>query len=143
MTLSYFGDKILKEHEGLRLKMYQDTKGIATIGYGHNLVAKPIPLEAAEVIYRQDVQDAIKDCITNFPWFMDLDTVRQEVIIMLVFNMGVQGVSQFKLMIQALKEKNWARAAFELSNSKWRSDVGEDRHRTLTDALETGRWPKQ
>ena len=37
--------KLLKIDEGLRLKAYKDTKGLATIGYGHNISGRMLTKE--------------------------------------------------------------------------------------------------
>ena len=54
----------LQRHEGLRLKQYQDTTGHKTIGYGHNIHSKGMPVgmnpfeitrNQALVLLRQDL----------------------------------------------------------------------------------------
>ena len=46
---------MLKRHEGLRLKPYQDTIGKLTIGYGRNLDDRGISKEEAEYLLRNDI----------------------------------------------------------------------------------------
>src|SRR4029077_17302064 len=46
---------LVRRHEGLRLLPYRDTRGILTIGYGHNL-AEPIAAEVAELQLKHDVE---------------------------------------------------------------------------------------
>ena len=140
MTLR--GIAILKEHEGRRLKPYTDTVGKLTIGYGRNLTDVGISDEEARIMFAHDVENAENTCLYHFTWFRDLDEVRKDVIVNLVFNMGINGVKGFRKMIEAIAHQQWAQAAWELSNSQWKTQVGKDRHDTLTNALEYGRWPE-
>lgn len=130
----------LKEHEGLRLKPYTDTVGKLTIGYGRNLTDVGISRDEAAAMFECDVERATFDALISFPWFKGLDETRQDVVVNLIFNMGIGGVRQFKLMISALERKDWQGAAFELFNSRWCHQVGKDRCADLTHALEYGRW---
>ena len=96
------------------LKMYPDSKGILTIGYGHNLRDRPITAKAARQIFMDDVQDAINDCIHAFPWFMDLTPTRQRAVVDLVFNMGVGRVSKFTDFLEAMNLGEYNVAAGDL-----------------------------
>jgi lysozyme len=60
MTTSRNGYDLIKESEGLRLKSYQDTGGIWTIGYGSTGGVQPnqnITEERANQLLAQDVSD--------------------------------------------------------------------------------------
>lgn len=130
----------LKDHEGLRLFPYTDTTGHLTIGYGHNLTAMGISREEAEEMLKCDIGSAWLQAATEFPWFAQLDEVRQDVVINLIFNMGINGLKGFKLMLGAVEHKDWQGAAYELFNSRWCHQVGKDRCKDLTHALEYGEW---
>lgn len=130
----------LKEHEGRRLKPYHDTVGKLTIGYGRNLDDVGISVEEAEFLFESDLERATALCRYHFPWFDKLDPVRQDVIVNLTFNMGIGGIKGFKRMIAAIESENWSQAAWELSNSRWKEQVGKERHDSLTNALEKGNW---
>lgn len=130
----------LKDHEGLRLKPYMDTVGKISIGWGRNLDDVGISQDEAERLLTNDIERAQQQAYNNFPWFYDLDPVRRDVVLMLIFNMGVAAFSGFHNMIQALTIHNWHQAAYELSNSKWATQVGTTRKNDLTNALEKGEW---
>ena len=142
MKMTLRGIAILKEHEGRRLKPYTDTVGKLTIGYGRNLTDIGISDEEARILFAHDVENAENACLYHFPWFRHLDEVRKDIIVNLVFNMGINGVKEFKRMIAAIDRQDWAQAAWELSNSHWKQQVGKERHDCLTEALEHGRWPE-
>lgn len=130
----------LKDHEGLRLKPYTDTVGKLSIGYGRNLTDTGISFDEATSMLNTDVARATAQARNTFDWFDDLTPARQDVIVMLIFNMGLAGFRTFRNLIGALDNSDWTQAAWELSNSKWAQQVGDNRRRTLCDALEKGVW---
>ena len=60
MKLSQKGVDFIKSHEALRLKAYQDSKGVWTIGWGHTKGVKP-----GDVITREQAEQFIRD---DFAW---------------------------------------------------------------------------
>lgn len=105
--------------------LYKCPAGFWTCGYGHNAEAKGFSEKVATMMLVEDAQDAISDAIKHIPVFCELDTVRQEVLVDLVFNLGVGGVKKFKKMLEALERKDWAEASRQLMDSKYADDVGD------------------
>ncbi len=137
------GETRLIEHEGERLSAYADSRGFLTIGIGHCIDARvngAITQRVSRELFEDDVARCTASARANFEWVDQLDPVRQDVIVMLVFNMGVGGVKGFKKMIEAIKQQNWTQAAWELSNSQWALQVQKQRRVELCDALEKGEW---
>ncbi len=133
----------IKEHEGLRLKRYKDPKGNWTIGYGH--LIRPgekltrITKAQAEDLLDQDIRIARADATDIFPDFGGFSQTRREVLVELLFNMGVTHFRTFDKMIHACNIKHWETAADELKDSKWyREDVGRERGDTLVELLREG-----
>ncbi|MEE1209841.1 MAG: lysozyme, partial [Parafannyhessea umbonata] len=60
MRLSQNGVNFIKSHEALRLKAYQDSKGVWTIGWGHTKNVHP-----GDVITREQAEQFIRD---DFAW---------------------------------------------------------------------------
>lgn len=136
----------LTAQEGKRNRPYRDSKGNWTIGIGHNLSAKPISEAAVQQIFRDDVTDAIIATAEYFPWLQALnDDVRVRVYVNLVFNMGPHAVLEFREMNRAAQRGDWERAAAELLDSKYATDVGDgpggrfDRAEVLAYMLRTGK----
>jgi lysozyme len=142
----------LKIHEGLRLMPYRDTVGKLSIGYGHNLEAKPlswlkttapIPKRIAEVILELDVDDALGALDKFLPWWRDLDDVREQVLADMAFNMGVNadprdGLDSFTNTLHAIRAGRWQDAHDGMLASKWAHQVG-DRAKQLAEMMLTGR----
>jgi len=123
-------------HESVRLFPYVDSVGKITIGCGRNLTDKGISEAEARQFLDADINDAILDC-TSFPWFPDLDVVRQRAVVDLCFNMGLTRLRGFVKMLAAIARQDWDGAAHELLDSAYAVQVGK-RARTLAHMLATG-----
>ena len=117
-------------HEGVRTQMYLDSLGKATIGIGH--LIKPhereryaegveISMDEVEELFEMDLNRAaagaeslIKECIGQ-----DLPAHIEEVILEMVYQLGTQGVRNFKKFWKALRIKDWKTAASEMKDSRW------------------------
>ena len=119
--------KSVKEHEGYRNKVYLDTLGKRTVGVGHLCVEdfweddKEYEEDFLMDILKKDLQEAIRgarslmeehDCA-------DIDEQAEEILIEMVFQLGMTGVSKFKNMWKALSELNYVGASYEMLDSKW------------------------
>ena len=128
--------KLIKKHEGLRLKPYRCSSQKITIGYGRNLQDNGITLEEAETMLQHDVGTAIKDA-QSLPFFASLNEARQAVIVDMVFNLGLPRFGMFKKMIAAIEREHWQVAANEMLNSRWARQVGK-RANTLSEMMRLG-----
>lgn len=110
-------------HEGLRLKPYMDTVGKITIGVGRNLSDNGLSSAEAMSLLDHDIDEAVADLAGAFPWFLQLDEVRQRAMVDLRFNLGPARFRDFKRMIRAMAEKNYPKAAGALRESLWYTQV--------------------
>ncbi len=119
--------KSVKEHEGFRSKVYLDTLGKRTVGYGHLCVEdhweddKEYEWGYLEEILIKDLREAIAgaDELIEQHNCKDLEGAAKEVVVEMVFQLGKTGVSKFKKMWEALSEYNYIGASFEMLDSKW------------------------
>lgn len=123
--------------EGYRKKMYLDSKGIPTIGIGHNLRDKPLTDRAIQVIFEDDMADAEADARKLIKSFDALNDVRKAVVINMAFNMGFGVLSQFRKTIAAVDSGDYAAAAGHMLNSTWAGQVGA-RAQRLADKMAKG-----
>lgn len=130
----------LVQDEALRLKPYRDSKGILTIGIGHNLQAKGISPAIADAIYREDVDEVMHELDVHLPWWRELDPVRQRVLANLCFNMGIATLLDFKHTLLCMESGQFAAAAEGMRASLWHRQVG-DRAVRLETMMETGVEP--
>lgn len=129
----------VREHEGYELQPYADSKGIWTVGVGHNMEAKPLPREVVDLLYEMDFQDAEREAAT-LPCWETLDDVRRGVLVEMTFQMGLGGVKKFKNMLKALGQRRWQQAYAEALDSQWARSDSPGRAKRLAEILLTGRY---
>jgi len=131
--------EMLKRHEGLKLVPYRCTKGKLTIGYGWNLDANPLPADyasclrvtgaiteaMADHLLTISIDMAERQCKAVFPKFGEFSEARQAALIDFVFNLGIGKVLIFKKAMAAILDGDWNRAADEMQDSLWFSQVGD------------------
>lgn len=116
----------IKKHEGFRDTVYLDSLGKATIGYGHLLTEdddfeEGIQYDKSllENLFDKDFNNA---AINAEKLLDDIDVcdIAREVIVEMVFQLGIGGVSKFKKMFEALRKKDYNEAAEQMLDSQWR-----------------------
>ena len=65
---------------------------------------------------------------------MELDERAKEVIIEMVFQLGIGGVMKFKMMWNALKDQNYSEAADQMLDSLWAKQTPK-RAKSLSDVM--------
>ena len=125
-------------HEGLRLHPYRDTVGKLTIGIGRNLDDVGITRAEALQLLANDLEAARRDLAGHLPWVFKLDRIRQEVMIELTFNMGIEKVLTFHDFLGFMERGDFGSAALDLSHTKWASDVKSARAGDIITLLRTG-----
>ena len=115
----------IKEHEGYRNTVYSDSLGFATIGYGH-LIVKGDPYKEGVEYSREELDQEFDKDFSNavvgaerLLGNSDINFTAKCVIIEMVFQLGMTGVSKFVNCLKAIKEEDWATAADEMLDSRW------------------------
>ena len=119
--------KSVKEHEGYRNKVYLDTLGKRTVGVGHLCVEdfweddKEYAEDFLMDILKKELQEAIRGAkqLMEDHGCADIDEQAEEILIEMVFQLGMTGVSKFKNMWKCLAEQNYIGASFEMLDSRW------------------------
>lgn len=123
--------------EGFRRKPYRCPAGFLTIGYGTNLDAG-LDDEEAMFLLEHRLRKAASACLATFAWFVGLDAVRQGVIVMMVYQLGLAGVLEFRDMRRALERGDYAAAAAAMLDSKWATHDSPARAARLAAMMRTG-----
>jgi lysozyme len=132
----------LRYDEGVREYAYTDSEGYLTIGVGRLIDrTKGGKLSEDEIDYLldNDIDKVQNQAIRAFHWYNDLNDVRQECILNLCFNLGLEGFKKFKLAIKAFERHDFEDAARELLDSKWAGQVG-NRAIRIAEAVRLGEW---
>jgi lysozyme len=137
MTTPHLFDDLTQD-EGLRLKAYKDSRGIWTIGIGHNLQADPsmmsmlqhlidvgITMDQARTLFEHDVKTAELGLDLHIPWWRKMDDERQDALVNLTFNLGVAKLLTWHHTLAFLQSGNYSGAGTELRGTEpWHSQVG-------------------
>lgn len=133
--------------EGVRLRVYRCTAGLLTIGVGHKLTEREvlqglseISLEQAGHLLHMDIGIAMNGCASIFgrDRFDGFTEARQRALVNMCFQMGTQGLTKFRRMVDAIMAGDWATARVEALNSKWAREDSPNRARRVAYMLEKG-----
>lgn len=117
--------KRIKKNEGYRNKAYNDKLNFKTIGYGHLIKKNEKKLLKGKFkksllieIFNKDFKKAVSDFKKNYN-YKKIPRRAQEVIIEMIYQLGIRGVLKFKKFNKNINEGNIYLAAFEMLNSRW------------------------
>jgi len=138
----------LKQDEGFRKGVYDDTEGIKTIGYGFNLERAG----AQEALDKAGIKKSIADLKSGkvemteeeadrlmrgeYPHFRDvakkfvgegtwkqLSEDKRQVLTNMAYNMGGKSLNGFTKLRAAIQSKDWKEAGKQMASSKWAGQV--------------------
>jgi len=117
--------KRIKKNEGFSITPYKDQLGFLTIGYGHlilpgekHLTEKKSTKTKLEKIFIQDFKTATKDFKKHLKKYT-FNKKEEELLIEMVFQMGLKGVLKFRNLLDNMRKKNKHLVCFEMMNSLW------------------------
>ena len=131
-------EKLMKEliaDEGYVYEIYNDHLGYPTFGVGHLITEKDE--EYGKPLGTPVSEDRIMECLNNDikivcdeldmkePWWRNLSDNRHRDLANMCFNLGHPRLSGFKKFIGAMQVSDWEKAAIEMMDSKWSSQVGD------------------
>lgn len=125
----------LTRDEGSHLTVYDDAtgeeivpgylvKGHPTIGVGRALDVNGISADERDYLRANDISKVKLQVGQRLPWTSQLDPVRLMVLHNMCFNLGIEGLLEFKNFLGFMQQGVWARAADEMKASRWAGQVG-------------------
>ena len=146
---------LIKAHEGTvtqgkRHVVYDDatgrpyrwaTQGQPTIGHGR-LLTRGLSEDEAEYLFMNDVREVFNLAKSSYAWFDNLDDARKAVVLSMLFNIGPTRFAGFRKMIAALERGDYSKAADEMKDSLWATQVRR-RARDLADMMRSGVWQRK
>lgn len=132
---------MLKRHEGIKSKVYLCSKGYETIGVGRNISKTGMGISEIEIdfLLNNDLLRIRRELRTEYPWFSKLDSIRQDALIDISFNLGQTVLRKFKKALKAMSEENYELAADEFMDSRWSKQVG-NRAVEVTEMIRSGEY---
>ena len=117
--------KRIKKNEGFRNKLYFDQVGKLTVGYGHLIknsenfsTKKKYSKKYLNFVFENDFKKAITE-YKKYYKKLRLSNSSREVLIEMIFQLGIKKVNKFKRFNKFLKQKLLYLAALEMINSLW------------------------
>lgn len=132
---------ILDEDEVLHA--YQDHLGFWTIGIGVLIDERKgggITQEESRYLFRNRLRPRIAQCAERFEWWQSIDEIRRGVIVCMAYQLGVNGVANFKKMCAALRIRDYNNAALEMLDSTWAKEQTTARAQRMARIMRTGLW---
>ena len=121
----------IKKNEGYRNQIYFDQLGKPTIGFGHLIKKKEKFLHKKKYskkylnsIFENDFNLALNDFNKNYK-AKNLSKNLQEVLIEMIFQLGIKNCLKFKKFNKLLKKKLLHVAALEMLASRWHVQTPE------------------
>ncbi len=123
LVLSLNADIIsdLKHHEGYSRHAYQDN-GHLSIGYGFNLTHGLSQAESELILVHRVA--ILRAQLSKHPWFSKLNPLRQSIILNMTYNLGYNGIQEFKTMIWCLNNNYFNAASNAMKKSLWYKQTG-------------------
>ena len=126
-------EELIKD-EGYKYEIYLDHLGYPTFGVGHLVletdeehgqpVGTPVSEQRILECLNNDIDIVCKELDQNMSWWNELDDTRQRVLANMAFNLGLPRLGKFKKFLAAVQEQDWEKAAVEMMDSKWATQVG-------------------
>lgn len=127
--MSQAGIEHLKDSEGLRLKAYQDTGDVWTIGYGHTSAAGGLKVYEGLTITSAQAEQLLKDDLTRMTYpvikrlvKVDLTQGQFDALCSFIYNLG-EGQVSTSTLLKLLNAKDYKGAADQFG--RWIYDNGK------------------
>ena len=142
----------LKKDEGFSERVYFCTEKFPTIGYGYNLSANTLKLSELELqearhngvserkafLWLNRVVEGIEQQLdSKIGFFKQLDEARQDVLINMAYQQGVDGVMKYKDTLLAMRHGDFELAAVAMLDSKWARQTPK-RAKRLAEQMKNG-----
>lgn len=106
----------IEQDEGFVGEPYDDSLGIPTIGIGTKL---PLDKDEARLILKHRLDKKIDHLLSLKPIVLTLPEEKQKVLFNMAYQMGVNGLLNFRRMWIAIENHNYIEAGIEGRDSKW------------------------
>ena len=117
--------KRIKLNEGFSTKPYKDHLGYLTIGYGHLILSnekillkKKINKKELEDIFEKDFKKALSNFNNTLKSFTS-NKKEAELLIEMIFQLGIKGCLKFKNLIKNMKKGNKHLVCLDMMDSLW------------------------
>lgn len=118
--------------EGLRLKLYPDTRGIPTLGVGRNVQDVGISTDEAMYLLVNDINRVTSELTKELPWWITRPEPVQRAMANMCFQLGLAGLLGFGKTLACLQAGDFEGARTHALDSAWAKQTPE-RAKRVTD----------
>lgn len=121
---------------------YQDPLGYWTIGVGHLIDKRKggqLSDRIRQLILEEDVAAKQAELAQRLPWLADDNSPRYWALVNMAFQLGVDGLLEFKHMLESFKDGRYEDAARQALISKWAQQTPA-RAKRVSEQIRTGDW---
>lgn len=105
MNLSETGQTLIKGYEKCRLKAYQDTKGVWTIGWGNTFYSANKPVKKGDTITQEQADTLFAEVIADFTTVVNeqlagiqIEQYKFDALVSFTYNVGAKGFRKSTLL---------------------------------------------
>lgn len=134
--------------EGLKLQAYRDSLGNWTIGVGHflgtgNWSGTRWDNKTVLENLREDIAKAEAALDDKIPWWKQLSDIRQDVMVMLAFNIGVYKLYHWTHTLDDIEKGRFSAAGIDLEHDEpWASQVKGRAYRLAVQMMTNEHQPR-
>lgn len=132
----------LRRDEGEVLHAYQDHLGYWTIGVGRLIDKRRgggITPEESACLLENDINSKYTELKKHIPWIDSLDIARQGVLVNMAFQLGINGLLQFRNTLDHVKQGKYMEASILMLDSLWARQT-PNRAKRMAEQMRTGEW---
>lgn len=134
-------DQLIRDEGGVPYA-YQDSLGYWTIGVGFLIDRRKggrLPDAVRDSWLDYEITEKRKELERRIPWITTLYQARQDCLLNMAFNLGVEGLLSFKNTLSLVQSGQYEKASVEMLNSRWATQVG-NRAKRLSEQMRTGKY---
>lgn len=125
----------LKVEEGFKPHVYPDSLGYATIGYGFLIDSRRgagLPKAVADFWLKHNIEQIRDELPKAWQPYLSQPSDVQDALVQMAYQLGVEGVLGFQLMLASLQKNDRESAAINALNSKWAAQTPARAKRVAT-----------
>jgi lysozyme len=130
----------IQTEEGFRAKVYHDSRGIPTIGFGQRVDELELNESEAQTIMARKAA-AHEAFLVRLPWYKPLGEPRKAAVLSMTYQLGDAGFMEFRNFIRLMGDGNFAAAADAMLLSEWAKQTPNRAHRAAL-MIRNGEWPQ-
>jgi len=135
-------DSMIIREEGETLHAYQDHLGFWTLGVGRLIDQRKgggISRRESRFLLANDKETVMAGLDARLSWWRMLNEPRQAVLMGMCFQMGVDGLMEFRNTLNFVRTGQWLEAAKGMLASRWAAQTPE-RAKRMADQMRYGVW---